>query len=168
MENYMMINGKRINLTDEQVEMILADEPKKSPFDRVDIDEIYYHIGTGFVANTYVENNNYIDDALYDAANYCTDENIMKQHALHMLLNNLLWRYSMTHGGDEITFDAWSAHKYNIFYNKPKKTFFVTFHTEAKNLGTVYFSDEETARSAIEEIVIPFIKSYPDFDVTKM
>lgn len=32
-ENYLMLNGKRIDLTDEQVKTLTADE-KKSPFAR--------------------------------------------------------------------------------------------------------------------------------------
>ena len=168
MENYIMLNGKKIELTPEQVKLILADEFKKSKFDRVGKGGKYFYVEADFKVCVETDDEDWVDDARFYAANYCADEEIMKQHALHMELNNLLWRYSMTHGGDEITFDAWSAHKYNIFYNKPKKTFFVTFHTEAKNLGTVYFSDEETARSAIEEVVIPFIEAHPEFDIAKM
>lgn len=168
MKNYMMINGKRIELTDDQVKLILADETKKSPFDRVDIGEIYYHIGTGFVANTCVENNDYIDDALYDAANYCTDENIMKQHALHMMLNNLMWRYSMTHGGDKMSFERSTEEKYCIYYDNDTKDFYIYNSVYIKFLGNVYFFDDKTAKAAIEEIVKPFIEAHPEFDVTKM
>ena len=35
-ENYIMLNGKKIPLTDEQVKLIQTDLPEKSPFDRAD------------------------------------------------------------------------------------------------------------------------------------
>ena len=46
MENYIMLNGKKIPLTEEQIKLIQADMPEKSPFDRADEGETYYYIET--------------------------------------------------------------------------------------------------------------------------
>lgn len=43
MDNYAVINGKRIKLTEEQVEM-LGVKKRKNPFEKVNKDESYYFI----------------------------------------------------------------------------------------------------------------------------
>lgn len=166
MENYIMLNGKKIPLTEEQIKLIQEDVPEKSPFDRADEGETYYYINHLFDIYNDSEFHYEDDDDCYRCANYCTDENIMKQHALHMLLNNLLWRYSMTHGGDKISFER--STKQCIGYDNDTKGFYLYDSVFSKFLGTVYFIDAKTARDAIEEIVKPFIEANPEFDVTKM
>lgn len=168
MENYIMLNGKKIPLTEEQIKLIQAEEVKKSPFDRADEGETYYYINHSFDIYNDSEFHYEDDDDCYRCANYCTDENIMKQHALHMLLNNLLWRYSMTHGGDQMLFEQNTAKKYCIYYDNYNKDFYIYDSVYSKFLGNVYFIDAKNAKAAIEEIVMPFIKAHPEFDVTKM
>ena len=169
MENYMMINGKRIELTDDQVKLILADVPEKSPFDRADEGETYYYINHLFDIYNDSEFHYEDDDDCYRCANYCTDENIMKQHALHMQLNNLLWRYSMTHCGDKIDWDNPNTSKYYIEIDT-RSINVITFDSNVylRNFGAVYFAYYKAAEDAIEEIVKPFIEAHPEFDVTKM
>ena len=168
MDNYIMLNGKKIPLTDEQVKLIRSDVPEKSPFDRADMGDTYYHTNSAFIADLDYENDMPYDRLCYDAGNYCTDEGIMKQHSLNMLLNNLLWRYSMTHGGDKIEFGVFSTQKYYIAYDASYKEFYTDWNNDVKNVGVIYFDSEETAKAAIEEIVKPFIAEHPDFDLTKM
>ena len=168
MENYIMLDGKKIPLTDEQVKLIQSDVPEKSPFDRVKEGETYYTIYSDYSLNRIPETETQLDDARFNAGNYCTDKDIMKQHALHMLLNNLLWRYSMTHGGDKIELGMFSTQKYYIAYDASYKEFYTDWNNDVKNVGVIYFDSEETAKAAIEEIVKPFIEEHPDFDLTKM
>ena len=168
MENYIMLNGKKIPLTEEQIKLIQADVPEKSPFDRADEGEIYYYINPLFDIYHDCECHYEDDDDCYRCANYCTDENIMKQHALHMLLNNLLWRYSMTHGEDKMPFEQSTDRKYCIYYDKYSKNFDLYDGAYSKFPGTIYFIDAKTAKAAIVEIVMPFIEAHPEFDVTKM
>lgn len=168
MENYIMLNGKKIPLTEEQIKLIQAEEVKKSPFDRADKGETYYYINYLFNVNDDEECRVGYDDDCYRCANYCTDESIMKQHALHMLLNNLLWRYSMTHGGDKMLFERTTDSQQCIGYDNYNKDFYHYDSAYTKFTGTVYFIDAKTAKAAIEEIVKPFIEAHPEYDVTKM
>ena len=167
-ENYIMLDGKKIPLTDEQVKLIQADAPEKSPFDRAKFRDPYYTIYSDYSLNRIPETKTQLDDARFNAGNYCTDKDIMKQHALHMLLNNLLWRYSMTHGGDKIDWYDHSEIKFNICYDAEADEFRRSTYSISKDFGVVHFTSEETAEAAIEEIVKPFIAEHPDFDVTKM
>ena len=167
-ENYIMLNGKKIPLTDEQIKLIQSDAPEKSPFDRADEGETYYFVDYQFDVERSNEFKTPVDDYTYSSANYCTDEAIIRQHALHMLLNNLLWRYSMTHGGDSIDWDYNTKTKFYIYYNTITDEFVCDDYNTLKYVGAVPFTDEETAKAAIEEIVKPFIAEHPDFDLTKM
>lgn len=48
------------------------------------------------------------------------------------------------------------------------ENYVITKYSISKDFGAVPFTDEETAKAAIEEIVKPFIAEHSDFDVTKM
>lgn len=168
MENYIMLNGKKIMLTPEQVKLMQEDKPKKSPFDRADLNDKFYLVESDFNCLCTIENNTELDNYLFECANYCTDKDIMEQHALHVKLNNLLWRYSMTHGGDSIDWDDVGESKFIIYYNVAADEFRCSEYSLLKYFGAVPFASEETAKAAIEEIVKPFIAEHPDFDVTKM
>ena len=167
-ENYIMLHGKKIPLTDEQIKMIQSDFPEKSPFGRAEYNELYWYVGADSNVYRADEVESPVDYNRFKLANYCTDKDIMKQHALHMNLNNLMWRYSMTHGGDSINWDDCSEIKVNIYYNAETDEFRCAEYSVTKYFGVVPFVNEETARAAIEEIVKPFIAEHPDFDLTKM
>ncbi|MGM9763563.1 MAG: hypothetical protein ACI3ZQ_06050 [Candidatus Cryptobacteroides sp.] len=162
-----MLNGKKIVLTPEQVKLIQADGGEKTPFDIVDKGKFYY-INSDLAVYGDSDMRSPIDNHRFNAANYCTDKNIMKQHALHMQLNNLLWRYSMTHGGDEIEFGNFSTQKYYITYDADEKEFYADWNDGIKSVGAIYFKSDDTADAAIKEIIEPFVAAHPDFDVTKM
>lgn len=162
-----MLNGKKIPLTDEQIKLMQEDEPKKSPFERIEKGETYYYVEYSLDMKSTKEYKTQADDHAYDCGNYCTDENIMKQHALHMQLNNLLWRYSMTHGGDKIDWYSDST-KVFIYYNANTDSFRTSECYFVKYFGAVPFVNSKTADTAIEEVVNPFIEEHPEFDITKM
>lgn len=168
MDNYIMLNGKKIPLTDEHIKLIQADVPEKSPFDRVDDGKQYYTICSDFSLVCEPEAETKLDHKRFNVGNYCTDRDILKQHALHMKLNNLLWRYSMIHGGDSIDWGDGSEIKVNIYYDTALDEFGITKYSILKYFGAVPFISEETAEAAIEEIVKPFVAEHPDFDLTKM
>ena len=167
-ENYIMLDGKKIPLTDEQVKLIQSDVPEKSPFDRADEGKTYYFVDYQFDVERSNEFKTPVDDYTYSSANYCTDKDVMEQHALHMLLNNLLWRYSMTHSGEGIEFGPFSTQKYYIAYDAGVKEFYTDWNDSIKCVGAIYFESNKTAEAAIEEIVKPFILEHPGFDLTKM
>ena len=163
-ENYLMLNGKRIDLTDEQVEAIFpkneeVEAVKKSPLERVEFGKEYFYIDDcGEVSNSF-EYNLDGDRGAFECANYCTDKAMMEQRALHETLNRLLWRYSEEHGGDS----EWDGHTphYSVYFESNLLQVCSTFYHNAN--GVVYFKDEETAVKAIIEVVSPFIEQHPEF-----
>lgn len=157
-ENYIVINGKRKELTEEDLEKLgYATEP--NPFAMNDNnDETYYFItsyGTVTEASTFA--NKY---ARYNVANYCTDREIMKQRVLHENLNRLLWRYSMEHKEGKGKWSNLDMYKYII--KKDAKGYHVV-PTNTTVLGAVHFCANDIAEDAVKEIIEPFIKKHPDF-----
>lgn len=163
MENYIMLNGKRIPLTVAQVEAMLGREPveiqKADPFERNRGQVVYYIDYDGEVKDD-TDDFHEIDDETYDIANYCTDREMMEQRALHETLNRLLWRYSEQHGGDS-EWDGENLHYY--ICTKESKNLYVDFTGNYRAFGAVYFKDKNAANLALEEIVKPFLAEHPEF-----
>ena len=163
MENYIVINGRKAELTEEQLKALGIEVKKESPFDRVNEgDQFYYITYSGKVISTGEVNAN-SDNVSHKVANYCTDKDLLQQQAYRETLNRLLWRYSMEHDGDKIDWNNSEYKKYSIYYDNRHKEFDTTYFNTIKYLGVVYFHTRETAENAIEEIVKPFMEEHPDF-----
>lgn len=164
-KNYISINGKKIPLTNEQVEQITNIKTgmlkAKNPFERVKEGDGFLYICYDGEVRATAENGSIECDKLYNAANYCDDDKLIKQRALHETLNRLLWRFSMTHGGDEINWGA-NIFNYRIYYNHDNNKFEVECNIYWQG-NDCYFKDIETAEQAIKEIVMPFMEQHPEF-----
>ena len=162
MTDFIQINGKKIPLTNEQVQQIKsAGIVKDNPFER-EKESSYFYINNFGVLGTTIETQDRGDNERYLVANYCTDRKLMEQRALHEILNRLLWRFSMTHGGDEIEWNSDNMNYY-IFYNHKIKCFGVKGSQICQYATECYFSDRQTAEQAIKEIVMPFMEQHPEF-----
>lgn len=161
MDNYICINGKKAELTEEQLKKLGIKLEMLGSFDRQDNGDTYYSIiSTGEIAANEDQNNDY-NCIHYNVANYCTDKELLEKRALYEILNRRLWRYSMEHDGDKIDWDR-DGEKYYICYHTDDKKWLV---------GTIYFSWDfavffyslEIAKNAIKEVVIPFVEENPEF-----
>ena len=161
MENYIVINGKKAELTKEQLEK-LGIEVKDDPFEKVKRNEVFYYASSSGQVHSQKEEYGTGSISLFSSGNYCKDEKIMKQRALHETLNRLLWRFSMQNGGDKIDWNNNDDFKWVVYYDYEKNRFetdidFVCKHPEP------YFISEEIAERAIDEIIKPFMEKHPDF-----
>lgn len=155
--NYLMPNGKRIDLTE-------APEVKGkiyNPYQRALKLQEYYMIGRMNIV-TCTELEMPLDDEAYDLCNYFTDRATAKQINLHQILyrkllkfaydnncyNTLAWNGSNTH---YYIYHDYSQHRFNVD---------VTGRYHSAN---VWFSSRKSAEQAIEEVVIPFMKEHPEF-----
>jgi len=162
MENYIVINGKKEELTEEQLEK-LGIKVKKDPFERVGHNGFYWRITTQGVADTKREVWKEANQKQYDVANYCTDKELIEQRALHETLNRLLWRYSMQHGGDKIDWEDREAKHWYVLWDYEDRRFDVYKNEVLRTQGAVYFLTQNTAYNAIEEIAKPFMGQHPEF-----
>ena len=145
MENYICINGKKAELTKEQMKALGIELPKSGTFDRVRPHGKYYMIDPyGRISEEYETKHN-LDEVAFNIANYCTDKAIMEQRALHETLNRLLWRYSMEHGAEEINWQDGKQQKWEVCYNHDKIKFEVFDCQTLQTFGSVYFASYQTA-----------------------
>ena len=167
MDNYICIDGVKVLLNDSQISELRAILEKKktkksSLFERQSYGDEYYFINSiGEVVSSCDFTYDY-DLTRYNNANYCTDEELLRQRALEEILARRLWRYSMEHGGDKIYWSDGQC-KYVIYYDAEDGLFYTTSNTICQTINTTYFVDRETALNAIKEVIEPFIKEYPGF-----
>ena len=152
MENYICINGKKAELTEEQMKALGIELPKASPFGRQPKSTPVYFITSKGRVEYGVEVKDFHCQGLYDVANYCTDKAIMEQRALRETLNRILWRYAMEHGG---------TGNYEIAYNPDNGCFMI--QNCIYNYFGQSFKTRKDAESAIKEIIEPFMLTHPDF-----
>lgn len=159
-DNYAVINGKRIELTDEQVKALGIE--RKNPFERVTKGNVYYNINGNGNVGVYREAGDSMDQDLYDGANYFTDESAAQQVSLHQLLYRKLLKFAYDNEvEDTLEWDGRNAH-FVIRYDKERNEFAIDWHKIYKT-QEVYFSSAYGAKRAIEEVIKPFMKEHPDF-----
>lgn len=164
MENYIVINGRKAELTEEQLKALGLERETKSPFKRLRQDgEIYYYIDEYGDIDFAEEHHNMPDDDFYKVANYCTDSEILQQQAYRETLNRLLWRYSMEHNGNEIDWNDINQAKWCVFFNHKHNGFEPFEDKSFEHWGSVYFLTNSIARHAIREVIKPFMAEHPDF-----
>ena len=165
MENYIVIKGKTVELTDEQIQKMIASgivKENTNPFERVHTREIYYYINQFGKIYGCMEEYCPHNDGHFEVGNYCTDKEVLRQQALRETLNRLLWRYSMEHDGDKVKW-ANDTMQWYIYYDCYSRVFTVSFNIAINVFSTVYFISKETALNAIREVVEPFMAEHPDF-----
>ena len=167
MDNYICIDGMKVLLNDSQISELRAifekrETKKNSPFKRQKYGDDYYYINSSGKVGIITDFTYDSDLTRYNNANYCTDEELLKQRALEEILARRLWRYSMEHGGDKIDWSDGQC-KYAIYYDTENGLFYTTSNTTCQTTNTIYFVDRETALNAIKEVVEPFMKEYPGF-----
>ena len=156
MENYLVINGKRVDFTEEQIKQLGLEVEKKSPFDRVDTNKTYWYIHPSGRIDLYLEREQRGDKDFFNAANYCTDKALLTERAKEEVLSRLLWRFSMENGGSEIDWENKEQKKYYFYKNPTYNGWEISYTTVFSDLGVVYFISVEVAARAIDEIVKPF------------
>lgn len=165
---YLEIDGKRTKLTDEQLKALgIYEEPNANPFERAQRNKEFYYIS--FIGEVEGVEDGFmclydkLPDKLFDVANYCTDESLMQQRALHETLNRLLWRFSMENDGDKIDWNDTLKEKCLIYFDSDRKSIRIHNYHYMNLEGTVFFYSEEIAQRAIDEIINPFMEKHPDF-----
>lgn len=143
MENYLVLNGQKIELTLEQYQEVCnaVSQKKKSPFDRKERNETYYYIGENGLVYLCKEQNYCIDILRYGNANYCSDKDLVMKRADYEALERVLWRFSEENGG---------AGVYSICYDKQTGDWETAIRTKnISMLGPTFYS-KKVASCAIE------------------
>lgn len=164
MENYIVINGKKAELTEEQLKQLgIEVKVKKETLFTRHSNELYWSINaTNGVVGLHDYNVDF-DNALYDNINYFNDYKFAEQVALRQLLYRKLLKYAYDNGAEDCDWDNNNNNcHYYIYFNYQFNKFIVSSATRSKNF-CVYFSSEKIAKQAIVDVVEPFMKEHPEF-----
>lgn len=161
MDNYIMLNGKKIELTDFQSGMLqtMVDDKKlgnRDIFDRVNRLEDYYFITEDGIVEKDSDTYHEVDDNLYRVANYCTDKQVITERSYDEVANRLLWRYAYRANGGKLDPNG-DGTKYTIIWNDAKNKFEPKAEPwNVSTQGAIYFKNLADAYTAIKGIIIPF------------
>ena len=158
----LTIDGKEIQLTDEQLKMLGIEPEKKNPFDRVGNGDRFFAIDNMNGIQTCTEMSYARDEAYYNGINYFNDKKFAKQVALHQLLYRKLLKYSYDNEFEDEEWNGTNMHAY-IIYNFTRKDYDIRWTRDEKEPGTVYFKTPTRATAALNEVVMPFVKEHPEF-----
>lgn len=159
--NYIVINGKKSDLTNEQMEL-LGIKVRKNPFERVCKNESYYNVSDKTVVRCYTEEDDWVDQKLYNAANYFNDKEFAAQVALQQLLYRKLLKFAYDNECEDTKGWNGTDGHWTIRYNDSSCCFRAYYQERYKSLD-VYFSSEEGTQRAIKEVVEPFMEEHPEF-----
>lgn len=159
-DNYIVINGKRTELTDEQLKA-LGIEVRKNPFERVEPGDDYYYVSSNNDVGVYTDSSEGMDNRLYAVSNYFNEKKFANQVALHQLLYRKLLKFSYDNDCEDKEWNGTNDHWLILYY--PLNDDFVIANVQCVKEYTVYFSTEEGASRAISEVIRPFMKEHPDF-----
>ena len=159
-DNYAVINGKRIELTDEQVKALGIE--RKNPFDRVGGDDKHYYTIVGCDVLRRVDINDITDRGLYKAINYFNDKSFAEQVSLHQLLYRKLLKFAYDNECEDTS--AWNGYNthWTVRYDDVSHEI-VPYDQTRYRIRDVYFSTRNDAVNAIEEVIKPFMKEHPEF-----
>lgn len=159
MENYIVINGKKAELTEAQLKQLGIEIKKGNPFERIN-GKTFYVIAEDGTLPDFKEDGSDLDEKFYENGNYCTDKDLMRQRALHETLNRLLWRFACENGELENEWDGENYH-FEVFFDEDKQEFKAQYRVTTHTFGP-FFRTKGDADKAIE-IIKEFIKAHPDF-----
>ena len=156
-DNYIVINGKRAELTEEQLKQLGIEVPKNKRW-RAN-DGPYWFVGAaGYTVKTW-DCRSEEDDMRFYSHNYFKTEKEAEKYARVIQTETLLRKYADEHNEKDIILDGKSEH-YIISYNNTCKEIDVQWARYTIRPRAVYFSNSYVAWAAIEEIGEKRIKEY--------
>lgn len=163
-ENYIVINGKKAELTEEQLKQLGIEVEKKrnNPFNSEPekVNDSFYYITSDGVR---LDDDDDYNAEMITVANSFNDGIFAKQLYLHELLNRELLKYAWDNNAEDCEWSWNGKQHYYIFFDYSEPFFTIAHTAICKNQGVVYFSKEEIAKKAIKDVVEPFMKEHPEF-----
>lgn len=140
MDNYIVINGKRTELTEEQLEQLGIKVEKENPFAR-QLGANYFYIQANGTIMFETDGNTSFDKIMYSQINYFKDRDFAQQVAWHELLNRKLLKYAYEHDAADCDWGKSQEKKFYITWDNARKKFYVDWAYNLKNGGDVYFNN---------------------------
>ena len=154
-ENYIVINGKKAELTEEQLKALGIEAEPENPF-----------AGEGRLVYTIIEPGG-VDKvvnshSLRENGLAFKDMDFAKQVALHQLLYRLLLKYA--YDTNTIDRSEWNGINEHFTIVRNDRSFYgVRVWRMEKMMNAIYFDTEKHAIKAIDDVILPFEKKHPEF-----
>lgn len=163
MGNYIVINGKKAELTEEQLKElgIKVQKKRNNPFTR-GVGKNYYTILENGIVYVELDGKTGYDNDVYKNANYFADRSFANQIHLHELLNRKLLKYAWDNEAEDCEWSCDNIHWY-IQGKHESNDIDIEFTRSGKIAGVIYFSKRGVARHAIEDVIMPFVAEHPEF-----
>lgn len=155
-ENYIVINNKRMELTEEQIKAFKKEAEEKNPF--AERENYVYTIVEPGGADKVLNNSSLRENGLA-----FKDIDFARQVALHQLLYRKLLKYAYD---NDAAVDDWTdpnSKKYFIAKSIENNEFYVYWNIIFKYNCVIYFNSQEVAEQAIEDVIKPFMREHPEF-----
>ena len=148
-KNYIVINGKKAELTEEQLKQlgIKVGKPKRW---RGETQEVYYFIAAGGWVGQCHEFSAEADNFRYDVHNYFQTKDEAQEYARVFEIKRRLMAFADEHN-EKIDWKDSQALKWYLYCGEPTETIVIGY-TYHKHPETVYFSSKELAQQAVKEI----------------
>lgn len=164
MDNYIVINGKKAEFTEEQLKALgigIEEEKKRNnPFNS-ELKDGDIHFIAEEVKSSYYDP--ITDKYRLNNVNSFNDKDFANQIYLHELLNRKLLKYAWDNNAEDCSeWDCENLHYHIIFSNRIDK-FFVGYDDSNKYSNIVYFSKMGVAEQAIKDVIKPFMIEHPEF-----
>lgn len=147
----LIVEGKEfsIEILDPELQKLLA-PPKKTGYERVDIDERFYSIRADTSIFSPLEAHSNEHNVYYDMANYYSSEAVAGNNARADNLMRQLRRFAVEHRENELDWSRKLLPKYFIRYDSSDASLFIDSGFATKIFGCIYFDTEGAAKIAIE------------------
>ncbi len=149
-ENYIVINGKKAELTEEQLKQ-LGIEVGKNKRERVEDGHIFFFVDRGNCIDSRFDNRFALSDYCYDTHNYFQTEEEAQKYADVLEIKRQLMKFADKHN-EKINWKDSQTLKYHLYSGEPSAIIMVGYTYNTRFPDTVYFSSEEIARQAIDTI----------------
>lgn len=149
-ENYIVINGKKAELTEEQLKQ-LGIEVGKDKRERVKVGDVFFFVdGKGRIDSRF-DNRFAISSYCYDTHNYFKTKEEAEEYANVLETKRQLMKFADEHNG-KINWKDSQTLKYHLYSGEPSAIIMVGHTYNTRFPDTVYFSSKEIAKQAIDTI----------------
>lgn len=166
MDNYIVINGVKVELTEEQLKAlgIEVEKTRNNPFNNESETDNILYVTDATHSDGVASAREYHGDAhwnrcMIERANSFKDKKFANQVYLHELLNRKLLKYAWDNEAEDCLWDEGGENPhYYIYFDTTQDDFVVgaNYYCRSQN---IYFSSKEVAKQAIKDVVEPFMEN---------
>ena len=141
-----------------------SEKKRTNPFnDKLKDQEEYFVITAEDVRTSLYDHITITDIQRLNNANSFNDKDFAKQVYLHELLNRKLLKYAYDNNAEDCEWDKASVNSHYFIYFDSAKGHFVVGDNHYCHSQSIYFSSENVAKQAIQDVVEPFLAEHPEF-----